>query len=567
MALTTVLVASGCAYFKDTQSQLEEAEVAMQEGDEARAEELYRDVMRSKGNDSTQARDLLIDLLINRGGRMLEAGQGEDAMPAYREALSLNKDKDSSRIAYARALMKVERYTEAIDVLMEGKGCRGCKTMVSVIYLERAQAGVRDGEYADALEDFDMAIGMVRDPLTVLGKVDVYTQGAYGTGLDAVGYLDHALRLMPIDQVGAQQLWWDKRTQVVYTATLAHETSAVNAALNLPDPRKSVPEAQRILDKLNLRMYAASLEIYAADYDTGTERGLQTYADAQGAIPDGDLKVLRDTLMGLFMQRAATHLGKDESKAARDILAVALELEPENKILNFQNIIATAARSTKQARTLLAEWDGDPQYDHMRAMIELVYVRNMLGVGQFAAARTGLERAERYAPGLLDVQLARAEYEATQRFADMRKAWYERYKELDAFSYPQGRVNYYGRSLAYLRAVQAKYDQAAQLDYLRMPAFGSRLEALEKSIKAFYPYEAELLPADQATKVMIVLQREEDGEIDVKIAGPKKEHAVKVGGKATLELELGKPGLAVVEGPMGPKPVFVEPGVKIIVKV
>jgi tetratricopeptide (TPR) repeat protein len=232
LCLVAATSASGCGYFKNSKSVIEEAELALEQGDEARAEKLYRDGMRSKGKDSEEARALLINMLINRGGRLLEAGKPEDAMGHYREALALDPRRNESRIAYARALMKVERFTESIDVLMDGKDCRGCKTMISVIYLERGQAGVRDGEYADALTDFDLALGMNRDPMTVLHKVDVYTQGKYGTGLEAVSYLDHALRLMPPDQVGAQQVWWEKRIAVVYAAALAHEDEAVSAALS-----------------------------------------------------------------------------------------------------------------------------------------------------------------------------------------------------------------------------------------------------------------------------------------------------------------------------------------------
>ena len=86
--------------------------------DERKAEGLYRDAMRSKGNESEEARALLINLLINRGGKLIESGKSDDAMEHYREALYLDPSRDESRIAYARALMKAERFTEAIDVLM-----------------------------------------------------------------------------------------------------------------------------------------------------------------------------------------------------------------------------------------------------------------------------------------------------------------------------------------------------------------------------------------------------------------------------------------------------------------
>lgn len=562
------VLASGCAYFKNSKSKIDEAEIALSQGDERRAEELYRDAMRSKGKDSAEARALLINLLINRGGRLMDKGKPEDAMAHYRDALSLDESRDESRIAYARALMKVERYTEAIDVLMDGKDCRGCKTMVSVIYLERGQANLRDAEYADALTDFDMALTMNRDPLTVLHKVDAYTTGNYGTGLEAVEYLDHALRLMPPDQVGAQQVWWDKRTAVLYTAAINHEDQVIGAALAFEDPRRGVDPTKSKVDRFNLAMYAASVQIYAQDFELGIKRGLDTYATAESAgIPEADLTALRETLMGLFMQRVALHLAADEDVAARKAIAAALELDPGNRILSFQNVLATAARSTSQARALLDEWTGDPEYDRMKALLELAYVRKMMEVGQFTAAKTGLERAEKLAPELLDVRLARAELEAQTRFEGLKKAWVERFRELEPFSYPQARINYYGRAVAYINAVRAGYTEEAARDVLRMPAFDKRLTTLEKSIGEFYPYAAELSPPDKAATAMLLLVREEDGEFEVKIAGPKQEHVIKLPGKGQQEVDLTMPGLAVIQAPSGPKAVFAEPGVRIVIEI
>jgi tetratricopeptide (TPR) repeat protein len=564
LCLVAATGATGCGYFKNSKSVIEEAELALEQGDEARAEKLYRDAMRSKGKDSEESRALLINMLINRGGRLLEGGNPEDAMGHYREALSLDTRRNESRIAYARALMKVERFTESIDVLMEGKECRGCKTMISVIYLERGQAGVRDGEYADALTDFDLALGMNRDPMTVLHKVDVYTQGKYGTGLEAVGYLDHALRLMPPDQVGAQQVWWEKRNLVVYTAALNHEDEAVSAALSFPDPRRNVDDGQRVLDRLNLAMYAASVQIYANDFELGIARGLRAYEEANGAIEEAPLAVLRETLMGLFMQRVSLHLAANEVPEARSALAQALELDPENRILNFQNVLAMAERHIGSARQMLEKWAGDPEYARMRALIDLANARKMMGIGQFTAALASLERAEKFAPELMDTRLVRAQIETETRFEGLKKIWFERFNELGVFSYPKGRINNYGRALAYLRDVQSKYDDAAARDYLRMPGFGKQLEQLEKSITDFYPYDAALVPADKAGQAMLLLVREESGEVEVKIVGPTQDQVIKLGGPAQQEVLLGGPGLAVVDGN---KPVFAEPGVKIIVKI
>lgn len=569
LSLCLITSATGCGYFRNSTNALEEAELALQEGDEARAEKLYRDAMRSKGKHSEEARALLINLLINRGGRMLESDQPEYAMDHYREALSLDPLRPESRIAYARALMKVERFTEAVDVLLEGgKECRGCPTMISVIYVARGHAAVRDGNYADALTDFDLALDMSRDPLTVLAKVDVYTKGNYGTGLEAVGYLDHALALMPPDQVGAQQVWWEKRTAILYTAALAHDDAAISGALAFEDPRRNVSEEQRLLDRLNMAMYAASLQIYASDFDLGIGRGLRTYAEAEGMIEGAPLAALRETLMGLFMQRVALHLAADEVSAARTALTQALELDPENRILSFQNVLAIAERNSGNARKALEEWAGDPEYTRMRTLIELANARRMMKIGQFTAAKAALERAEKLAPDLMDTWLVRAELEAETRFEGLKKIWAERFREIGAFDYPKGRINNYGRSLAYLRAIQGKYDDAASRDYLRTPAFGTRLEALAKSIEGFYPYDAQLAPPDKSDKATLLLVREEEGEVEVKISGPTQDVAVKVAGPGQQEVVLAAPGMAVVDAPGGGnKPVFAEPGVKVVVKI
>lgn len=560
------LLASGCAYYRDQNTPLEEAHIALEAGDEGKAESLYRDAMRSKNRHSEEARALLINLLINRGGRLMQAGKSDVAMEHYREALSLDARRDESRIAYARALMKVERFTEAIDVLMDGKSCRGCKSLISVIYLERGNAEIRDGEYADALTDYDMALSMNRDPMTVLAKVDVYTLGNYGTAADAIEYLDHALRIMPVDQIGAQQLWWEKRTALLYAAVMNGEHEVLDRALGLADPRASVDPAKRTLDRLQLHMYVASLQIYVKAYQLGTDRGLRSYAEAEQAqLAQTELVQLRETLMGLFMQRVATHLADDDDAAARKALAQALELDPNNRILSFQNIIATAGRNTGTARQLLAEHDGDPDYNRMRALVETVYARKMIGIGQFSAARGAVEKAERYDPNLLETHLARAELEVETRFPELKKTWAESFREIGTFSYPGGRINNYGRALAELRHIQANFDDAAARDYLRAPAFQKRLDQLEAKIGAFYPYEATL--ADAADKTALVFAREESGEYEVKVQTPKGEQLVKVPGESQIELPLTGPGFVVVHGPSGRKALFAEPGVKIVVKV
>ncbi|NVB39925.1 tetratricopeptide repeat protein [Pseudenhygromyxa sp. WMMC2535] len=559
----SVVLAGGCAYFTDAKTKMEEAALAEDAGDEARAEELYREVMRSKkGTDAEDARRALVSLLLGRASKMMESDP-DTALPIYREALSLSPNLDEPRIAYARALMKVERYTEAIDVLMENKDCRGCKSLVAVIYIERGHAGIRNGDYADALSDYDQALAMQRDPLTVLAKLEAYIQGSYGEAADAVAFLDQALRLMPIDQIGVQQVWWDKRQEVLYHAATRGEHGALNSILALQDPRARVDEHQKLIDLLNLRMYAASLQIYMRAYDEGTQRGLATFADAEKQLSGAELESLRQTLLGLFMQRVAAHIAAGETREAIEFAKQALVLEDTNQTLNLQLIIATSMRNSGDARKMLADWESHPAYGRIRAVVETAYAAKMIEVGQFAAARKAIERAERAAPDLLETALARAELEAEVRLEGLRKVWVETFRADDPFSYPKARINAYGRSLAALRLAQSLYTDAAARDYLRGPQVATRMAALEQRIKAFYPYEAEWIGGEDC---YVVVTREEGSGTKIKVTGPKKVHEAEVPDDGEAEVKLEASGLAIVETEAGTrKLLFAEPGVKIIV--
>ena len=99
----------------------------------------------------------------------------------------------------------------------------------------------------------------------------------------------------------------------------------------------------------------------------------------------------------------------------------------------------------------------------------------------------------------------------------------------------------------------------------RIDVRANAVDALEKTITDFYPYDAQLAPADKADKALLLLRREEDGDYVVKIEGPTKAHEVTLKGKSEAEVELGSPGLAVVETPSGRVAVFAEPGVAVIV--
>lgn len=560
--LTLALLIGGCAYFKNQSSTFEDAQAAQAAGDEAKAEQLYREAMREKRGDREEAKRALVSLLLQKAAR-ISKDKPDDAMAIYRDVLMMVPESDEARIAYGRALMNVERFTEAIDVLRENSKCKGCKSLISVIFIQRGQKGLEEGEFADALTDFDAAYEMNRDPMTVLFKVDAYTKGAYGKADDAIASLDRAQRLILPEQTGVQQVWYEKRTEVIYWAAMRGEHEAIGQALMLEDPRYKVDAQQKVIDQLNLQMYAASLQIYAKAFEEGTARGLQTWQQAEQALQGEAQKALRETLLGLFAQRVMVHLSEGDESAARKIVAQGLEIDPNHRILALQNVIVTAIKNSGNARKLLDEWTDDPEYNRMRALVETAYAAKMMEIGQFTAARGAVEKAERFDPNLLETRLARAELQAETRLEDLRKTWAENFREIATYNYPGGRINYYAQALGDLRAVQKMFDEAAQRDPLRGPKVGQRIEALEKKIKAFYPFEAEKISEDKA---ILVLTRIDRGAAEIEVQGPRQVHKVAIPENGKTELVLEGPGYVIVNTPGGEKKaLFAEPFTKITV--
>jgi tetratricopeptide (TPR) repeat protein len=563
LSLVALLMLGGCAFFRDAQTSYEQAQAAEAAGDLAKAEQLYRDAMTEKNRDREDAKRALVSLLLGKATRMAEKDP-EEAMRIHRDVLAMVPESDEARIAYGRALMNNERFTEAIDVLMEAPKCRGCKSMISVIYIARAEHAVKEGDFTDALADYDQAISLSHDPLTVLAKVDVYTKSAHGKADDAVAWLDQAQRLLPVEQTGQQQLWYEKRTEVIYWAAMRGEHEAVGRALTLDDPRTKVPPEQKLIDQLNLQMYAASLQIYQLQFDLGTQRGLATWQQAQSQNLSGPpLESLRNTLLALFAQRVAVHLANGEDKQAREVIGMGREIDPDNRLLALQDIIVTAARNTGNARKMLDEWQTDEAYTRMRALVETVYAAKMMGIGQFTAAGGAVEKAMKIDPNLLETRLVRAELLAETRLPDLRKVWAENFREIATYSYPGGRINCYGQALAELRAIQVMFDEAAQRDFLRGPSVGKRIAALEQRITAFYPFAVE---ARTDGKVALRLTRKDSSAATVSVQGPSKTHEVAVPENGQAELVLEGPGYVVVNTPSGAKKaMFAEPGITIVV--
>jgi len=311
-------------------------------------------------------------------------------------------------------------------------------------------------------------------------------------------------------------------------------------------------------------MYAALLQIYQQQFDVGTQRGLATWQQAQAANLSGaPLELLRVILLALFAQRVAVHLANGEEAQAREVIGMGRAIDADDRVLALQDIIVTAMRNTGNARKMLEAWKDDEAYTRMRALVETVYAQKMMGIGQFTAAAGAVEKAAKIDPNLLETRLSRAEILAETRLTDLRKTWAENFREIATYSYPGGRINFYGQALAELRAVQAMFDENAQRDFLRGPSVGKRIAALEQRITGFYPFAVE---ARSDGKAALILTRTDSSAVKVAVQGPIKAHEVDVPENGRAELVLEGPGYVVVTAPGGGrKGLFAEVGVSVIV--
>jgi tetratricopeptide (TPR) repeat protein len=514
---------------------LERGRDAAAAGDDVLAEKLFREAMGS-GKDGDEARHHLETLLMTRAKALVSEDPAQ-ARDVYRAILDFHPESVQARLGLGRTLMRSKDYEEALLVLDGGGDQPGFRSLASVVYERRANDRIEGGDLKGAEADLEEALALRDDPRLILAKVRIYTVGGAGSARDAIKALREAHRKLDLSNTAHVAEYAKARRDLALTAARKSDSAGIEGTLALPVSRPDLGERDQLLTEYDLRLEVAAQQIAMDEHDEGMRQGAEVLAEAQGTGDEALVGHVKAGFVDLFAQHAAFQIAGGNRKAIQTIRA-GLHIDPDHQVLRLQQVIATAMRSSRRANALLADLPEDePGRDKLQALLLTVRVHKLIEIGQLTSARATLDRAENLAADLLEVRLASAELLARTRFRGLTRSAAEEFRRIGAFRYPGGRINHYGEALAELDWIRRYYDEKAEQHLLRGPEFATRLEALEKEIHAFYPYDVAYNP--DATAVL-TLRRAGGDPVDVEIAlarNPQQTLAIPGSGDASVAFD------------------------------
>jgi serine/threonine protein kinase/Tfp pilus assembly protein PilF len=167
----------------------ERAKVCLRRHDPAGA---LRDFEQAAAREPAGSRDRADDL-AQQGGILLDGGRPEEALRAYDAALEAFPDHAGALLGRAEALLRLERYAEAIRAMdhYEAKGKLSAR-----FYRTRGLARARMGDQKGAVDDDTRALLLAPDAATHVHRGWAYLL-TYGSPRQALADFEEALRLDP----------------------------------------------------------------------------------------------------------------------------------------------------------------------------------------------------------------------------------------------------------------------------------------------------------------------------------------------------------------------------------
>jgi tetratricopeptide (TPR) repeat protein len=167
----------------------ERATVRLRQGDSEEAlADLERAIAREPAGSSSQADDR-----VQQGHILLFAGQAAKAVAAYDAALAIRPDYAQAHRGRVEALLKLERYREAVRALDQYEP----KARPSAwLYRTRGLARAKLGNEKEAVDDYTRALLLTPDAATYVLRGWAYLLG-FGSPRQALADFEEAIRLDP----------------------------------------------------------------------------------------------------------------------------------------------------------------------------------------------------------------------------------------------------------------------------------------------------------------------------------------------------------------------------------
>ena len=546
--LVSLLALGGCA------SALERARVARDARDYPKAEQYYRTSMTKDPEDRPKAQKELAGLKVTLAQAKLKADPAA-AEKLFREALTLDPGDAKAIDGLGRAQAEQGQLDAAITTLSAEK-CALCRRYLSVLLLERAVKREQAGDLEGARADYGQAQGLVPDVVTALTIARLYE--AAGDTEGVVKAVEAAVPLIQLDDAASQAQFRALREKAVLAATAKGDMAAVDRWLNLFPPGAGGDEWYVLQLRVARQLYQQNqpdLAIARARHILGPKH--------TGTLPANRKTEFDRFLADIYRLQGGKFLRDGKIVEADDNFRQAVEFAPDDNKIKLLRALAIAgmkdvAKAMQVVQALPADTRG---HNEVLAILESMVVHERLAAGDVPGARAALARAQKANSEQPEVHVAIAELLMVSPVEGLPKKALKDLQKGGLVKYPDGAINRYGEALSELAWAREQAKGLGEGYLFRGPGIDAHMDALERQIRAFYPFPVEF----NADSTAILKLKGVGG--DVQVRGPGNfEQTVAVPAGGSSEVTVGQTGLVTLRAGKRTVVLVTEPYTKLTVE-
>jgi Flp pilus assembly protein TadD len=543
-----ILSLAGCA------SALERARVARDGRDYARAEQYYRTSMSSDPADKAVAQQELAAMKIARAQAKLKTKPAE-AEKLYREARTLAPSDEKALDGLGRALAEQGKSDEAITTLST-EGCQLCRRYLAVLLVERGWKREQAGELPGARADYEQAQTLVPDVSTALAIARMAEAMKDEEAL--LKAIEVAVPLIRADDADSQAQFKRMREKGVMAAAARADVTTVDRWMNFFPPGAGGDDWYALQLKVAQQLRLENqldLAVARARHLLGPKHA--------GSLPANRKTDLEKLLADIYRVLGAKFLREGKVVEADDNFRQAMEFAPDdNKIKLLRALAIAGTGDVKKGLDVVRALPSDTKgHSEVLAILESMIVHDRLAEGDVAGAREALTRAQAANAEQPEVHVAMAELLVVSPVEKLPKKAVKEVKKSGLVKYPNDEINRYGEALSELAWAREQARGLGEGYLFRGPGSDKRMDALERQIKAFYPFTVEFNP--ESTTILKL--RGSGGEVEVRGPGDFAQTVfVPAGGSS--EVVVREPGLVTLRAGKRTVALVTEPYTKMTVE-
>ena len=515
---------------------LDDARLAWADGDGnlENADSKYREAMDDPDLGDL-AREELRDIYLQIGEAADKEGKAVKAEQYFRKAVELDPTSADAYSGLAAALQDLLKYGEALEVAQRGykeSDCRNCRRQIAVLLIQRGDAYMQERRWAEAEADYNRALEIIPDAAVWLAVVRArYAQKDLAGAAKGLG---SAAEIISQNDLENQRQYLELRRAVVLLALEQGEVPLADELLDL------APVGVEAEEQVGLAMEVAMEFNTQGKPDQALAR-LMAIVDAAAAgklkLTPERLEQIRDQVATIYATRAKMRLADGDTAGADADIKEALGMRPGKASLQLQEILLLAGKGQLgQARTKLGDVDASATgHKEVTAILAALQALEYVDTGKLDAAKTELELAKRNGKDLPEVHIATAAYLAALE-PSLYKTEAGALRKSGLVKYPGGKPVRAAEALSELDWSRQQLQGLGAGYPYRAPGIEARLDAVEKKIKAFYPFAVKFFGEPQT---VLVISHPGGAELEVEMVGRtwKKTSKVAPGEGSTVTLK------------------------------